>query len=206
MSIDADAQREERRRRRAAGGRTPTAAARARRRAARPARTPPAATGADGEDADARRRAPRPGLAALEHAEDHQGQAAGEQRPRRGSRCGACWRSHALVEVADEQPRRRAAERDVDEEDPAPRHELREHPAERRPDDRRDGPHAGDVALRRGALGHRVDVAGDRDRHRLHGAGAEPLHRAEGDQRRHAPRQRRTASLPSEEQRRCRAA
>ena len=94
-----------------------------------------------------------------------------------------------LVEVPDQQPRRGQAQRDVDEEDPVPGQELGEQPAERRTDHRRDAPHARDVALRLGPLGDRVDVPGDRDGHRLHGPGAEPLDRAERDQRRHAPRE-----------------
>ena len=48
-------------------------------------------------------------------------------------------------------------------------------------------PDAGQVALRLRPLGEGVDVAGDGDAHRLHRARAQPLQRAEHDERRHAP-------------------
>src|SRR4249920_3124056 len=50
-----------------------------------------------------------------------------------------------LVEVGPQHPGREAAQRDVDEEDPAPAEVLREDPAQGRADDRRGTPHAGDV-------------------------------------------------------------
>ena len=63
--------------------------------------------GTGGEHRDAGRGAPRPGLAALEHAEDGQGHAAGQQGgPQVVDVVLAAF--HGLVEVAQDQPARRA--------------------------------------------------------------------------------------------------
>ena len=94
---------------------------------------------------------------------------------------------HLLVEVAPDQHAGQQAQRDIDEEDPAPEVQLGEEPAEGRTDHRGDAPDAGDVALHPSPLGDAVDVAGDGDRHRLHRAGAEPLQGPERDEDRHAP-------------------
>ena len=92
-----------------------------------------------------------------------------------------------LVEVRHEHPGGEPAERDVDEEDPAPAEVLGEHPAEGRADHRGGAPDAGDVALHPGPLLDRVEVADHGDGHRQHRAGADALHGAGDDQRRHAP-------------------
>jgi hypothetical protein len=144
--------------------------------------------GAGREHGDARRGVPRPGLATLQHAEHHQAHAAGEEE---GSEVVDAVRPavHGLVEVPHEQRGGEQAQGHVDPEDPAPRTQLREHPAQRGADDRRDGPDTGDVALGGGALGDGVDVAGDRDRDGGDRAGAQALDHPEGDEGGHAPGQ-----------------
>ena len=145
----------------------------------------PEQDGAAGQDGDALRRPPRPGLAALEQAEDEQRQRDGEHH-----RAGVVDLRTAPVDplVEPQADRRRGdqAQRDVDEEDPPPVDVLREDPAERRAHDRRHRPDAGDVALHLRPFLERVEVTDDRHRHRLDRAGAEPLHGAERDERAHA--------------------
>jgi hypothetical protein len=99
-----------------------------------------------------------------------------------GVACGAL-----LLEPAPQHPRRDGAERQVDEEDPAPRQVVGEDAAQRRADERRDRPHGREVALDRGALGHRVDVPDDRHADRLHRAGSEALEQPERDEAAHRP-------------------
>src|SRR6478752_5784119 len=142
--------------------------------------------GTDGEGSDALPRAPRPGLAALEDSEDEQ-----RQRDREHAGPGVVDAVSAsldrLVVVAPQHARGEQAEGDVDEEDPPPRRELGEDAAERGTDDGRHGPHARDVALGLGALGHGVDVGGDRRRHGQHGTGSEALEGSHDDERAHVP-------------------
>ncbi len=141
---------------------------------------------ANHEGADALPGIPRPGLPALKESEDQQ-----RQRDRQEHRTEVVHLVLALlnhlVEVLHEQERREQSERHVDEEDPAPGVERAEDATESGADNRRDTPHRREVALRLRPLSKRVDVARDRDSHRLHRAGAETLHRTECDERRHAP-------------------
>ena len=106
--------------------------------------------------------------------------------PSRRRRAGACW-ARSSRGTASQHERGGGADRDVDEEDPAPVDVVGEDAAERGPDHRGDAPDAGDVALHLGPLGQGVEVADDRHRHRLDGARTEALQRPEDDQRRHAP-------------------
>ncbi len=101
--------------------------------------------------------------------------------PRRGSRWSACGARHAR-RTAPQHPAGRDAQRQVDEEDPAPGQVVGEDAAQCRPDERGHGPDAGDVALHLGALGQGVDVADDRHAHRLHRARAEALDEPEDDE------------------------
>ena len=59
--------------------------------------------------------------------------------------------------------------------------------ADQRADDRRERPDAGEPALNLAALMHRIEIADDRHRDRLHGAGADALDEPEDDERGHRP-------------------
>ncbi len=142
-----------------------------------------------GQDRDARHRVPVPHHAALEQSEQEQRTADREQDRAGVVDLVAGLLADVLLEAAGQYPGGRESERDVHEEDPAPGDVVGEDPAQRRPDERRDAPDAGDVALHLGPLGHRVDVADDRHPDRLDRAGAKPLDQPERDQSRHAPRE-----------------
>ena len=145
--------------------------------------------GADDERADARHRQPLPRVPALQQREDQQAHARGQQQAA-GPVDAVARALDGLVQVPDQQPRRRQAQRDVDEEDPVPATGTRRTPRRASGPTTDEMPHT--LAMYPCALarsGDRVDVARDGDRHRLHGPGAQPLHRAERDQRRHAPRE-----------------
>ena len=160
IRIDTDARARSGCRRRAHGRGRPTAAGSARPPSARPARSRRAAARPTAKTAKLARRVPPPRDAAFEQAEDQQ-RAARRAGRRRRSRCGAA-RARPLVEAALQHTRRRCAEREVDEEDPAPGEVLGEHPAERRDRSPTRGPDAGDVALDPRALLDGVHVADHR--------------------------------------------
>ena len=135
------------------------------------------------------RRTPRPGLPALEQAEDQQRRRRPSACRRRRSRCDCRVRTAVSWKLRISIHGREQAQRDVDEEDPPPADRYSENtPPRVGPTTADIAPHAGQVALRLGAFGEGVDVAGDGHAHRLDGAGAETLHRPERDQRGHAPR------------------
>ena len=98
-----------------------------------------------------------------------------------------CCRRTTCSENLRNRDQAASAQRNVDEEDPPPVQIVDEESAERWSHDCRYGPDAGDVTLNAGAFGHRVDIADDRHRGRLHRAGAESLQGSKCDQSRHAP-------------------
>ena len=140
----------------------------------------------DREEQDAGDRRPRPAHAALEQGEQEQ-HAAGAEQHRARVVDPVLPALDALLEAPPQHPQGGEADRDVDEEDPAPGQVVGEDAAQGGADHRRDRPHAGEVALDLGPLLERVEVADDRHRHRLDGAGAEALDRPEHDQRGHPP-------------------
>ena len=91
---------------------------------------------------------------------------------------------------------RHEADRDVDQEHPAPARDgedarrAGEEPPDDRPDHARDAEHREDVALVAGPLAWRDDVADDRERERDEAAGTETLERAERGQHVHRRRER----------------
>ena len=138
------------------------------------------------EDEQARNGSPAPRHPALEQAKDDQGGTAREQRrPDVVNLVGAL--RHLLLEAPGEHPGGDGAERQVDEEDPAPREVLREDAAEGGPDHGGGAPDAGDVPLHARTLFDGVEIADHRDAHGLYGSGTDALQRAEDDERRHAP-------------------
>ena len=84
---------------------------------------------------------------------------------------------------------RDAADRQVDEEDPAPARVVDDEAADRRPDDRRRGEDRADQALPAAAVARRDDVADHGEREREQPAGADALHRAEDDELGHRRRE-----------------
>ena len=139
------------------------------------------------EEKNARNRQPGPVHSALEQPEDQH-----RDRDRQGGRAAVVDpvspRLDLLSQVLLKEGDRREPERNVDEEDPAPRPVLGEQAAERRADDGADPPHAREVPLDLAALGRRVEVGDDRRGDRDDRTGADPLNGAEHDQRDHAPR------------------
>ncbi len=84
---------------------------------------------------------------------------------------------------------RETADREVDEEDPAPARVVDDEAADRRPDDRRRSEDRADQALPAAAVARRHDVADHGQREREEPAGADSLNRAEDDQLRHRRRE-----------------
>ena len=93
------------------------------------------------------------------------------------------------VQHGEQVQQRRAAQRDVDVEDPAPRERGGDEPAEQRAADGGEHHHDHHVAHVAAALARRHDVAESRHRAHHQAAGAQALDRAEGDQLRHGLRQ-----------------
>ena len=105
---------------------------------------------------------------------------------------------HVLVQVAQQQADGDRADRQVDQEDPAPGRVLGQAPAQRRADHRGDAPHAGQPALHPAPFGQVVHVAGQRVHGGLHPARADALQPAEQDQAHHRGRGR-AESRPGQE-------
>ena len=81
------------------------------------------------------------------------------------------------------------AERQVDVEDPAPRHEVGEEATEERAHQRGESPHPGNVTLHLGATLEAEEIRNDRHANRHQRARTETLQHAERDELDHAPRQ-----------------
>ena len=139
-----------------------------------------------GEEHEALGRRPRPGDSAFEQREDQHRDRGGEHG-RAGHVDPMAAALDMLMQVAVNEHDRRKPQRDVEEEDPAPRPVLGEEAADQGTDDRGHAPHARDVTLDPPPLRRLVQVSDDRRRHREDRACSDPLHAAEDDQREHAP-------------------
>ncbi len=141
------------------------------------------------EQGERGRRQPRPRHPAL-HQSGEQGAAAGEhgQRARPvDTRARAGRLACGLVQVTDDQPQGEGADRQVDEEDPAPVGVRGQHTAQAGARDCGHRPHRGQPGLDPGPVLERVQVGGERLHGALEGAAAQALQDAEGDQGAHVP-------------------
>ena len=146
-------------------------------------------------DQDLRRR-PRVGRAAPRQREQQPADGHAEQeRARDVDAVLAPPRArHRLEHDGERQP----AERQVDQEDPAPRGRVGQRPAEQRPRHGGEPPHRADEALVLAALARREEVGDRRLRERQQAAGADALQRAAGDELAH--RLRRAAQQRADEE------
>ena len=94
----------------------------------------------------------------------------------------------ALVVGDREHRRAREPERQVHPEDPAPPDGVDDRASDERAHEPGEPPHRPEEPLHPAALVHVEEIADDRERHGLHRARAEPLHRAPRDERPHRAR------------------
>ena len=108
-------------------------------------------------------------------------------------------RPRRLAQVADDQPQGDRADRQVDQEDPAPVRVRGEQSAERRARHGGDRPHRGQPGLDLRPFLQRVQVGGEGLDRALERAAAQALDDPEGDQRAHVPGRRAQQGAEQEE-------